>query len=339
MMARFFSTLLPIVFGSLSLGSANAADPAPKPVDAFEYIVVRGDTLWDISARFLKDGERWPEIWRMNRERIKDPRQLYPGDLVFLERDAIDATMYPAAAVAGKVFIKVNGSPVSQNLADAFIAAQTSKGARDSPELRDFVREEIIRYELLAQQAKKARLDKRPDLIALAEIARQAVFGQAYIQQYIEKNPIKEEELRAEYAKTKGPRGDIEYKARHILVREEPEARAIIDALKEDVAKFDELAKKSLDFGSRDKGGDLGWADAINYVKPFADALTALEKGKFTETPVRSRFGYHVILLEDTRPAASPSFEEIKPILLRQARQRQISQMVEDLRARARIDE
>ncbi|MDR1936793.1 MAG: peptidylprolyl isomerase [Candidatus Accumulibacter sp.] len=238
-----------------------------------------------------------------------------------------------------KAFVKVNGVPISQNFADAFIAEQKARGAQDSPELQVAAREELIRRELLVQQAKKANLDKRPEVAAQAEAAKQLVLIRSYVQQFFQENPVKDEQLQAEYEKIKAQVGSTEYKTRHILVKEEAEAQTIIDELKDDVAKFDELAKQSLDPGSKDKGGDLGWAGAGNYVKPFADALTALEKGKFTETPVKSQFGYHVILLEDTRPTTFPSFDEIKPRLLQQAQQQQITRMVEDLRAQAKIEE
>ena len=250
----------------------------------------------------------------------------------------IGASMSLSATAADKVFAKVNGTSISQNLADAFISEQKAKGAPDSPELRNAVREELIRRELLAQEAKKAGLLKKPDLAAQAEAAKQAVFIRSYVQQYVEKNPINDDQLQAEYQKIKAQVGSTEYKTRHILVKEESEARAIIGELQKDAGKFDELAKQSIDPGSKDKGGDLGWAVPANYVKPFADALTALERGKFTENPVQSQFGYHVILLEDTRPATFPSFEEIKPRLLQQAQTQQITRMVDDLRAKAKIE-
>ncbi|MDR2614580.1 MAG: peptidylprolyl isomerase [Candidatus Accumulibacter sp.] len=242
----------------------------------------------------------------------------------------------PAAPAA--VFVRVNGSPIPQNFADTFIAEQTSKGVPDSPELRNAVREELIRRELLLQQAKSANLDKNPTIVAQAEAAKQATFIRSYIQQYVEKHPIQDEKLQAEYDRIKAQVGNTEYKTRHILVKEESEAKAIIDQLKGDLGKFDELAKQSIDQGSKDRGGDLGWASSANYVKPFADALTALKKGKFTEKPVQSQFGYHVILLEDTRPMTFPSFEEAKPRLLQQAQQQQVTQMVEDLRAKAKVE-
>jgi peptidyl-prolyl cis-trans isomerase C len=241
------------------------------------------------------------------------------------------------AAKTPETFVKVNGASISGKLADAFIAEQIAKGAPDSPELRNAVREELIRRELLVQSAKKAKLDKKPDVTAQMEMAKQAVLIRNYVQQYIEKNPIKETQLQSEYDKIKAQVGSTEYKSRHILLKEESEAQAVIDELKKG-AKFEDLAKKSTDQGSRDKGGDLGWSIPGSYVKEFGDALGTLEKGKFTETPVKSQFGYHVILLEDSRPTSFPSFEEIKPRLLQQAQQQQITQMVDDLRAKAKVE-
>jgi peptidyl-prolyl cis-trans isomerase C len=251
------------------------------------------------------------------------------------------ASKAPVAAsktpVADKAFVKVNGASVSQNLADAFITEQKAKGAPDTPDLHNAVREELIRRELLLQEAKKAGLDKKPNIAAQAEAAKQAVLIRSYVQQYVEKHPITDEQLQANYEKIKAQVGGTEYKTQHILVKEESEAKAIIEELKKG-AKFDELAKQSIDPGSKDKGGDLGWAAPGNYVKPFADALTALEKGKYTETPIQSQFGYHVIQLEDTRPATFPAFEEIKPRLLQQAQTQEVTKMVDDLRANAKVE-
>ncbi len=249
----------------------------------------------------------------------------------------VSATMSLSALAADKPLAKVNGSVVSQELADVFIAEQQSKGAPDSPELRNAVREELIRRELLAQEARKAGLNKKPDVAARAEAARQAVLIQAYVQEYIKNNPVSDDQLKSEYEKIKAQVGSTEYKASHILVKEEAEAKAIVENLKKG-AKFSELAKQSIDPGSKDNGGELGWSSPNNFVKPFADALTSLQKGKYTETPVQSNFGYHVILLEDTRPATFPPFEEIKPRLLQQAQSQKIAKMVEDLRAKAKIE-
>ena len=151
------------------------------------------------------------------------------------------------------------------------------------------------------------------------------------------KHPISDDQLKADYEKIKAQLGNTEYKARHILVKSEDDAKAIIANLKKG-AKFDELAKQSIDPGSKDNGGDLGWVSAGNFVKPFSDALTSLSKGKYSEAPVKTDFGFHVIMLEDSRPLTVPSFAEIKPRLMQQAQAQQINKMVEGLRAKAKIE-
>ena len=239
---------------------------------------------------------------------------------------------------AGKAFVTVNGVAISQNLADTFIAEQKAQGAPDSPELKNAVREELIRRELLIQEAKKAGVDKRAEVAAQAEAARQAIFIRAFVQDYLKKNQISDAQLKADYDKIKAQLGNTEYKARHILVQNESDAQAIIENLKKG-AKFEELAKQSIDPGSKDNGGDLGWANAGNFVKPFGDALTTLSKGKFTETPVKTDYGFHVILLEDSRPLELPPFEEAKPRLMQQAQSQQIGKLVDGLRAKAKVSD
>ena len=247
------------------------------------------------------------------------------------------ALLSASALAAGNAFVTVNGVAVSQNTANIFIAEQKAQGAPDTPEVKNALRERLIQRELLIQEAKKAGLDKKPEISAQAEAARQNVYVNAYLQDYVKKNPISDAQLKAQYETIKAQLGNTEYKARHILVVAEADAKAIIDNLKKG-AKFDELAKQSIDPGSKDKGGELDWASAGNFVKPFSDALTALTKGKYTETPVKSDFGYHVIMLDDTRPLTVPAFEEIKPRLLQQAQGQQVNKMVEALRAKAKVN-
>ncbi len=231
----------------------------------------------------------------------------------------------------------VNGVPISEELANLFITEQTAQGAPDSPELRNAVREELIRRQLIVQEAKKSGLDKRADVAKQLEAAYQNQIVRAYVQEYAKKNPVTDAALKAEYDRVKAQMGNTEYKARHVLVKTEDEAKAIIAKLKGG-EKFENVAKQSLDPGSKENGGDLGWSSANAFVKPFADALMALQKGKFTEAPVQSNFGFHVIMLEDTRPLAPPSFEEAKPQLLQQMQGAQIAQMIEALRAKAKVN-
>lgn len=242
----------------------------------------------------------------------------------------------PAVPAANKPFVTVNNVPVSQEYADLFINEQKAQGAQDSPELQNAIREELIRRELIVQQAKKDRFDKRPEVAAQITAASQAQLIRAYIQDYAEAHPISETQLRADYEKLKAQLGPNEYKIRHILVNTEDEAKAIIAKLKAGEA-FAELAKQSNDPGTKDNGGDLGWAGPSVFVQPFGEAITRLEKGKFTETPVQTNFGYHVILVEDIRPLTPPAYEEIEPRLMQQAQGKQLNEMVQGLREKAKI--
>ncbi len=240
-------------------------------------------------------------------------------------------------AKSGSTIATVNGVPISQNIANAFISEQKAQGAPDSSELKNAVREELISRELLVQEAKKLGLDRNPDIAAQAEVAKQAVLIRAFVQNFVKKNPIGDDKLKAAYDSVKSQVGNTEYKVRHILVDREDEAKTIIANLKKG-GKFDEQAKQSKDPGSKDKGGDLGWSSTATFVKPFADAVASLSKGKFTDTPVKTDFGYHVIQLDDTRPLTPPSFEQVKPQLAQRLQQEQIQRYVKDLRAKAKVD-
>lgn len=259
---------------------------------------------------------------------------LLAGAFLSLSAGAAEKAAAPAKAAP---IATVNGVAIPQSTFDTFYAEQKSQGMPDSPELKDAVREELIRRELLLQEAKKSGVEKNPAVAAQAELARQAVLIRAFIQDYVRKNPVSEAQLKAEYDVLKGKLGGTEYKARHILVDNEEQAKNIVDNLKKG-AKFDELAKQSKDPGSKDNGGDLGWSAAGAYVPPFAEALSKLEKGKYTEAPVKTDFGWHVIQLEDTRPLAAPPFEQLKPQLEQRANQQIVQKMLEGLRAKAKVN-
>jgi len=242
----------------------------------------------------------------------------------------------PAVAAKGGTLVTVNGVAISDSVANAFLAEQASQGTPDTPELKNAIREELIRRELLVQEAKKMGLEKQPEVAAQADLARQAIYIRAFVQDYVKKHPISDEQVKAAYDRVKAQMGGTEYKVRHILVEKEDDAKLIIVELKKG-GKFDELAKQSKDPGSKEKGGDLGWSSPANYVKPFGDAVTGLSKGKFTETPVKTDFGYHVILLEDSRPLNPPPLDQIKQQLAQRLQQEQIQKLVMDLRAKAKI--
>jgi peptidyl-prolyl cis-trans isomerase C len=216
------------------------------------------------------------------------------------------------------------------------IAEQKTQGAPDSDQLRNAVKEELVRREVLAQEARKKGMEKSGSVTAQIELARQAVLIRAYLQDYVKTHAVTEAEVKAEYEKIKSQLGDKEYKARHILVEKEEDAKAIIAKLDKG-EKFEELAKQSKDPGSKDKGGDLGWANPAGFVKPFSEALVKLEKGKYSATPVKTEFGYHVIKVEDSRALKAPAFDEVKPQLKQRLEQQKVEHHIAELRAKATV--
>lgn len=245
----------------------------------------------------------------------------------------VAAAAFPAMAQNLAV---VNGKPVPSSRADAMVKQLAAQGQQDSPQLRSMVKEELINREILIQEADKLGLGNNPDVKSQLDIARQSIIIRALVADYLKKHPVTDAEVKAEYDKFKSQAGDKEYRARHILVDKEEDAKAIIAKLKGG-AKFEELAKQSKDPGSAANGGDLDWASPASYVKPFSDALVALQKGQVTETPVKTQFGYHVIKLEDVRAAKVPSMEEVKPQIAESLQQKKLQAYQEDLRKKAKI--
>jgi len=241
-----------------------------------------------------------------------------------------------APAAKGKAVATVNGQAIPQNLYDAFAAEQKAQGAQETQELQNAIKEELVRREILTQEAKKKGLDKKPEIQGQMELARQAVLIRAFLADYVRANPINDAALKKEYDAIKSQLGDTEYKARHILVDKEEEAKAIIAKLDKG-EPFAELAKQSKDPGSKANGGELGWSSPKSYVPPFADALQKLKKGQYTKDPVKTEFGFHVIQLEETRPLNPPPFEQVKPQLQQRASQQQVEQLIKDLRAKAQV--
>ncbi len=237
----------------------------------------------------------------------------------------------------GAAFATVNGKAVPKSRADALIAAQAAQGQPDSPELRKAVTEELVRREILTQEAVKKGFDKKIEIQSQIDLARQGVLIGAYLNEYVRTHPVTDDQVKKEYEDIRAKLGNKEYKARHILVEKEDEAKAIIERLKKG-EKIEDLAKDSKDPGSKDRGGDLGWANPGSFVPPFSAAMTKLEKGKFTETAVKSDFGWHVIQLEDTRELKLPGMDEAKGQISQQLQQRMVQKHIEDLRAKAKVE-
>ena len=242
-----------------------------------------------------------------------------------------------ASALAQNIAI-VNGKAVPTSRVEA-LAQQVAKSGRPvTPEMQGQMREEVITREIFLQEAQKMGLDATDDFKIQMELARQSLLIRELFSEFQKKNPVTDADAKAEYDKFAAANGGKEYKARHILVEKEADAKAIITSIKKG-GKFEDIAKKSSkDPGSGANGGDLDWAAAGSYVKEFSDAMVALEKGKMTETPVKSQFGFHIIRLDDTRDTQLPKFEEVKPQIAQQLAQQKLAGFQESLRSKAKVE-
>jgi peptidyl-prolyl cis-trans isomerase C len=234
----------------------------------------------------------------------------------------------------------VNGKPVPMSRVEALtkqVLAQ-GKGQPVTPEMQEGIKQEIINREVFAQEAQKRGIDTSDEFKMEFESIRQQILIRALFVDYQKKNPVTDADVKAEYDKFVASNGGKEYRASHILVETEDEAKKLIAEIKKG-GKFADIAKKnSKDPGSGANGGDLDWANAGSYVKEFSDAMSKLEKGKMTEAAVKSQFGYHIIRLDDVRQAQLPPMEQVKPQISQQLVQQKLGAFQKEMRDKAKIE-
>ena len=243
----------------------------------------------------------------------------------------------PMAAQAQNVTI-VNGKAVPKVRVEQLLQQAARAGQQISPEMSNQARDQVVLREIYMQEAEKRGLATSPDYRAQMELARQSILIRELFEDFKKKNPVADSDAKIEYDKFKSQAAGTEYRARHILVEKEEEAKALITQLKAG-AKFEDLAKKhSKDPGSGENGGELDFAKPESYVPEFGGALAKLKKGELTETPVKSQFGYHIIRLEDTREANFPGFDDVKGQIKQRLEQVQLQRYQDELRAKAKTD-
>lgn len=248
---------------------------------------------------------------------------------------ALAVTAALAAPAALAQVAKVNGVTIPQSRSDALAREATAQGRADNPELRNMIKQELISREVMAQEAVRLGLNKNPEVSTQLDLNRQAVLSRAYVNDIVKRNPPTEEALRKAYEQNKDQPAASEYKARHILVGTEAEAKTLITQINggADFAKL--AAEKSRDEGSKGQGGELNWSPVNSYVRPFAEAMVQLKKGEMTAAPVQSQFGWHIIRLDDKRGL---SYEVLKPQLQQFVQQESVQKAIADLRAKAKVE-
>jgi peptidyl-prolyl cis-trans isomerase C len=242
-----------------------------------------------------------------------------------------------AAPALAQNLAVVNGKPVPSSRIKALQQQVEASGRPITPEIMAQIKEELIAREVFMQEARKRGLDASDDYKTQLELARQTILIRQLFADFQKKNPVTDADIKAEYDKFVAANGGKEYRARHILVEKEDEAKALIADIKKG-AKFEDLAKKaSKDPGSGANGGDLDWAASGSYVAEFSDAMVKLAKGQMTDTPVKSQFGFHIIRVDDVREADLPKLNDVKPQIAQQLQQQKLASFQEGLRSKAKI--
>lgn len=256
---------------------------------------------------------------------------------ILLAIAAISSLSFAPALYAADAAATVNGKPIKQSWVDFIMKDAQARGQKGEG-LKNAVINELVGSELAYQEAVRQGVDKNSDVAIASEIGQRKLVVNAFLADFMKKNPVTDADKKAAYEQYKKELGDKEYSARHILVKTEAEATDITAQIKKG-GDFSKLAKeKSLDPGSKEKGGDLGWFSAAGMVKPFSDAVLSLKKGETTTAPVQTQFGWHVIKLVDTRATQVPSYDKIKDGLERTLQQRKLEKMMLELKAKAKID-
>jgi peptidyl-prolyl cis-trans isomerase C len=245
-------------------------------------------------------------------------------------------------AVQAQNIAIVNGKPVPKARADALIKQvqkqAAAQGQQLPPDLDQRVRDKLVMDEILTQEAERRGLAASADYKQQMEQARQAVLTKMLTEDFTQKSVVADADVKAEYDKFKAQSAGTEYRARHILVEKEDEAKALIAQIKGG-ASFEELAKKnSKDPGSGANGGDLDFAAPGSYVPEFSQAMVKLKKGEMTQEPVKTQFGYHIIKLDDTREAQFPPYDDVKGQLKQRMEQQKLGAFVDELKTKAKTD-
>lgn len=241
------------------------------------------------------------------------------------------------AASAADTVATVNGKKISKKHYDQVVKTLKAKNPQFNAEgNKQSIVNELISRELLYQEAKKQKLEKDPKVAFVIKQQRIEVMIQALIQKTLSKNPIKEKDIKKVYKEKIASKNLKEFKARHILLKTEDEAKTVIAKL-DTGSDFAELAKKKSTGPSAKNGGDLGWFSPGRMVPPFARAVAEMKKGTHTNTPVKTQFGWHVIKLEDSRKLDPPKYDDVKKRIAGSLNKQRLQKYVEKLRNKAKI--
>jgi peptidyl-prolyl cis-trans isomerase C len=230
----------------------------------------------------------------------------------------------------------VNGRLISKAALEQYIQQLHGRTKMDSAEANNALVEQMVLEELLVQEAEKQKLYDDSQIKQQLALVQRSLLASSVIKKMLSENTPGEDSIRKEYETAIAAMKGKEYRARHILLDSEDRAKGIITELKKG-GNFSELAKLNSSDGSKENGGDLGWFTPNMMVPPFAQAISKMEKGSFSEQPVQTSFGWHVLLLEDIRDAVLPSLEELRPQIEQILQSQRVNEYLEKLKSVAKI--
>lgn len=246
------------------------------------------------------------------------------------------ATLFALPAAADDVVARINGQDITEQDLE-FAAAEVGGQLASFPESerRRMLVQFVIENELMATAAEAAKLDEAPNFEDRLDYHRRRALRDAYYDEKIE-GAVSEEVAKNVYQEqAEKMKAEKEIRARHILVPTEEEAKAVKKQL-EDGADFAELAKeKSRDPSAED--GDLGFFSEGQMVKPFEEAVFALDKDEISD-PVETQFGWHIIQVTDERAREVPKFEDVKEAIMGKLLQSQAQNSLRELQSEAEIE-
>ena len=232
----------------------------------------------------------------------------------------------------------VNGTPYRLDVFRVFFMERLQgRPASNDPAVQQQLFDEFMNLIVASQEGDRRKLEGERNVVAALELERMKVMSNAALSAMADEIEPSEKELKDAYDRIKEQTTRTEYKARHILLKSEDEARKLIKQLDKG-AKFEELAKKHSEGPTGKDGGDLGWFDPAQMVAPFAEAVTKLEPGSYTKEPVQTQFGWHIIELQETRKAEPPAFEDAKPQLTALVKRQKLGEKLAEMRNNAMVE-
>jgi len=241
-----------------------------------------------------------------------------------------------ALAEEPKVIVEVDNFNLN-TMHFAYFAAKQTPDGEPSAEQQIKLLNELVNTFILSNSAEGQALAQQPDLAAAIDVSRARLITQALIENTLENSPVTDNEIQAIYDEQYAGKTKQEFKARHILVRTEDEAKALIKQL-DDGADFAQLAKEHSTGPSSSAGGDLGWFEKDMMVKPFADAVASMTNGTHSSSPIKTQFGWHIILREDAKDLGAVELAQVKDDIISSLRTQKLRSLINKLRENAKVE-